>query len=65
MNEDKRIKQIGENSFLFFINNNKVFYFISFENIRMDDIRIQRLFHQEYMMIYYISFIFYSNFYTC
>ncbi len=40
MNEDKRIKQIGENSFLFFINNNKVFYFISFENIRMDDIRI-------------------------
>ena len=40
MNENKRIRQIGENSFLFFINDNKVFYFLSFENIKILDIKI-------------------------
>ncbi len=40
MNDNKRIKQIGENSFLFFINDNKVFYFLSIENIKIHDIKI-------------------------
>lgn len=40
MNDNKRVRQIGENSFLFFINNNKVFYFLSFENIRILDIKV-------------------------
>ena len=40
MNENKRIRQIGANSFLFFINDNKVFYFLSFENIKINDIKI-------------------------
>ena len=40
MNDNKRIKQIGENSFLFFINDNKVFYFLCIENIKIHDIKI-------------------------
>ena len=40
MNENKRVRQIGVNSFFFFINNNKVFYFLSFENIKINDIKI-------------------------